>query len=76
MVNLRLVLYNALLLSAAVLPLAGCGESAGPPPGAPKTITAPTVDPGSEAGAADPAAGATGSAPASPTSSAQKGEAK
>ena len=50
-----------LLLSAALLPAAGCGKPRASPPGAPQDADAPTVDLGTESGPRTPAAGSNAS---------------
>lgn len=76
MAKLRRGTYNAVLLAAALLPAAGCGETAGPPPGAPQEATAPTIEQGTESGPTDPAAGTTDSTPAAGSPSDEQGEGK
>ncbi len=76
MAKLRQLTYNAVLLSAALLPAVGCGEAAGPPPGAPQDATTPTIEQGTEAGPMDPAAGTTDSTPAAGSPSDEQGKGK
>jgi hypothetical protein len=71
----RNVIYNALLLSAAMLGAAGCGQSA-PPPGAPKSFSPASVDLGPEGSTKDAAADSSESKPADQPAPAQPGETK
>jgi hypothetical protein len=75
MVNPRQLTYNALLMSAAAFAV-GCGEPAGPPPGAPQETSAPTVEFGTDAGSKDPAAGTPDSRPAAGSPADEQGEPK
>lgn len=76
MVNLRRALYNACLVSAALLPATGCGKPAPPPQGSPQSADAPTVDLGTESGPGQPAASSNDSSSGAASPQAEQGDKK
>jgi hypothetical protein len=73
MVNLRHAACTALFISSLLL-IAGCGEPAGPPPGAPESVSSPQIELNPAEGNSPPAPADTPSPAGSPSD--EKGEAK
>ena len=76
MVHRSGVFYTLLLSLVAILVTAGCGKPASPPPGAPPSADAPTIEQGTPSGPQDSSAGPALSDPGSGSPPAEQGEKK
>ena len=76
MVNRSSVLYTFCLSLVATFVVVGCGKSAPPPPGAPPSADAPTIEQGTPSGPQDPSAGPALSDPGSGSPPAEQGDKK
>ena len=76
MVNRSNVLYTFLLSLVATFVIAGCGKPIPPPPGAPPSADAPTIEHGTPSGPQDRSAGSAEPAPGSGSPPAEQGDKK